>query len=416
MTCVIAGGGPAGAVLALILARAGVEVTLLEKHADFLRDFRGDTIHPSTLQVLEELGLAERFHDLPHRKTRAIRLWTDRGTADLASLRGLPGNYDYIAFVPQWDFLTLVTEAAKECPTFRLIMKAEAHGLIREDGVVRGVRYRTPEGEHEIRADLVVAADGRTSALRAAAGLVPEELGAPMDVVWFRASRLPGDPDETFLRLSAGHFMVAINRDSYWQLAYVIPKGGFDELKAGGIRALHEPLAQRLRRRGGGARALARPRAEAGPRRRVADRLRPAPRRGRRLAGPGRLRTRRRPRLRPGQPGGRAGGGRPADRGPAGCRPVPRQPLRGRPGRPHRGGPARPPAHRGVRRAAGRRRGPADRRRHAGPGHAQAPDERASPRAGRSVAHNVKIPSQNVDNSADRLSGWNTLVSRERTL
>ncbi|MFI6813706.1 FAD-dependent oxidoreductase [Nonomuraea sp. NPDC050328] len=246
MTCVIAGGGPAGAVLALILARAGVEVTLLEKHADFLRDFRGDTIHPSTLQVLEELGLAERFHDLPHRKTRAIRLWTDRGTADLASLRGLPGNYDYIAFVPQWDFLTLVTEAAKECPTFRLIMKAEAHGLIREDGVVRGVRYRTPEGEHEIRADLVVAADGRTSALRVAAGLVPEELGAPMDVVWFRASRLPGDPDETFLRLSAGHFMVAINRDSYWQLAYVIPKGGFDELKAGGIRALHEPLARLL--------------------------------------------------------------------------------------------------------------------------------------------------------------------------
>ncbi|WP_206184617.1 FAD-dependent oxidoreductase [Thermoactinospora rubra] len=238
MTCVIAGGGPAGAVLGLILARAGVEVTLLEKHADFLRDFRGDTIHPSTLQVLDELGLGEEFHRLPHRKAHQLSLWTDRGTVRLASLRGLPGKYDYIAFVPQWDFLTLITSAAAKLPTFRMLMNAEAYDVIREDGAVRGLRYRDPSGEHEIRAALTVAADGRRSDVRRAAGLTPRELGAPMDVVWFRISRDGTDPDETFLRVSAGGLMVAINRETYWQLAYVIPKGGFDELRAGGIEAL----------------------------------------------------------------------------------------------------------------------------------------------------------------------------------
>lgn len=246
MSCVIVGGGPAGAVLALILARAGVRVTLLEKHADFLRDFRGDTIHPSTLRVLDELGLAERFHRLPHRKVSTLRVWTDRGAKDLVSLRDLPGPYRYIALVPQWDFLTLVTEAAKECPSFRLIMRAEAYALIHEEGVVRGVRYRTPEGEHEIRASLVVAADGRRSALRAAAGLRPEELGAPMDVLWFRLSRQSADTDESFLRLSTGRLMVAINRESYWQLAYIIPKDGFGELAAEGVEALRASVAELL--------------------------------------------------------------------------------------------------------------------------------------------------------------------------
>src|ERR1044072_7888201 len=150
-SCVIAGGGPAGAMLALLLARAGVEVTLLEKHADFLRDFRGDTIHPSTLQVLDELGLAAEFLKIPHRKTYGFTLLTDDGPIQMADLRRLPGKYNYIAFVPQWDFMKLVTSAAEKYPPLRLLMNSEAYGLIREDGAARGLRYRDKSGEHEIR-------------------------------------------------------------------------------------------------------------------------------------------------------------------------------------------------------------------------------------------------------------------------
>jgi 2-polyprenyl-6-methoxyphenol hydroxylase-like FAD-dependent oxidoreductase len=246
MTCVIAGGGPAGAMLALQLARAGVDVTLLEKHADFLRDFRGDTIHPSTLQVMDELGLADELLRLPHRKLYEPRLVTDTGEFRLASLRELPGPYNYIAFVPQWDFLSIVTSAARRYPGFRLLMRAEAEDLIREGGVVRGLRYRDGSGVHEIRADLTVAADGRHSVLRERAGLVPEELGAPMDVVWFRLPWREGDPEDSFLRVSRGHMMVAINRVTYWQLAYLIPKGGYDRLVRAGIGALREPVAALL--------------------------------------------------------------------------------------------------------------------------------------------------------------------------
>ncbi|MEU6712319.1 FAD-dependent oxidoreductase [Nonomuraea sp. NPDC046802] len=246
MRCVIAGGGPAGAVLALLLARAGIEVTLLEKHGDFLRDFRGDTIHPSTLQVLDELGLAEKFLKLPHRKAYGMTMVTDAREIRLASLRGLPGRYDYIAFVPQWDFLKLVASAASGYPGFRLKMNAEAYDLIREGGAVRGLRYRDASGEHEIRADLTVAADGRRSVLRERARLAPKELGAPMDVVWFRLPRHETDREDPFLRISSGHMMVAINRNTYWQLAYLIPKGGYDELVSGGIDALREPVAALL--------------------------------------------------------------------------------------------------------------------------------------------------------------------------
>jgi 2-polyprenyl-6-methoxyphenol hydroxylase-like FAD-dependent oxidoreductase len=245
-TCVIAGGGPAGAVLALLLARAGVEVTLLEKHADFLRDFRGDTIHPSTLQVLDELGLAEEFFELTHRKADNLSIWLDDGRVEVASLRDSKAKYPYIAFVPQWDFLNLVTAAARRYPTFHLIMEAEVVGIIREGRAVRGVRYRDAEGEHELRATLTVGADGRHSDVRRAAGLVPRELGAPMDAVWFRLPREDHDPEDPFLRVSTGHMMVAINRGTYWQLAYIVPKGGFDEVRAKGIEALRASIGSLL--------------------------------------------------------------------------------------------------------------------------------------------------------------------------
>ncbi|MGV9307527.1 FAD-dependent oxidoreductase [Nonomuraea sp. NPDC003727] len=246
MRCVIAGGGPAGAMLALLLARAGVEVTLLEKHADFLRDFRGDTIHPSTLRVLDEIGLAEAFHRIPHRKAYGLTLVTDTGASRLADLRGLRGGYDYIAFVPQWDFLNLLTAEAAKYPSFRLLMNAEANGLIRDGGTVRGLRYHDKDGEHELRADLTVAADGRGSTLRVAAGLAPVEMGAPMDVVWFRMPREDGDPGETFLRVSTGRLLVAINRETYWQLGYVIPKGGAERLRAAGIEELRHHVGRLL--------------------------------------------------------------------------------------------------------------------------------------------------------------------------
>ncbi|MBP2704094.1 FAD-dependent oxidoreductase [Microbispora sp. RL4-1S] len=250
-TCVIAGGGPAGAVLGLILARAGVDVTLLEKHADFLRDFRGDTIHPSTLQVLDELGLAAAFHRLPHRKADTLWLHTDESRiTPIADLRGLHGKYRYIAFVPQWDFLDLVTSEASAYPNFRLLMNAEVTGLLWEDGTVRGVRYRDhrdPHGaEHEIHAVLTVGADGRGSDVRRLAGLRPREFGAPMDAVWFRLPRSAGDPDEWVLRVSRGALMVAINRETYWQLAYVIPKGDFARLRRRGVGAFRAGVARLL--------------------------------------------------------------------------------------------------------------------------------------------------------------------------
>ncbi|GAB3142412.1 FAD-dependent oxidoreductase [Microbispora hainanensis] len=243
----IAGGGPAGAMLALLLARAGVDVTLLEKHADFLRDFRGDTIHPSTLQILDEISLGEAFHRLPHRKAYTMSIRTDDGEVPIADLRHLPGKYRYIAFVPQWDFLDLLTREAAAYPNFHLLMNAKVVDLVRHDGAVRGVRYRDERGEeHEIRAVLTVGADGRHSDVRRAAGLAPKRFGAPMDVVWFRLPRAEGDPEQPFLRASAGRLMVAINRETYWQLAYIIPKGGFTALEAKGIGELRREVGRLL--------------------------------------------------------------------------------------------------------------------------------------------------------------------------
>lgn len=237
-TCCVVGGGPAGTMLGLLLARAGIEVTVLEKHQDFLRDFRGDTIHPSTLDVMAELGLVDRFLALPHRTTPGINMVTDTRDVLVADQRLLSGAYPYIAFVPQWDFLSLLAEEAATYPHFHLKMGAEVHGLIREGDRSAGVRYRDADGEHELRAVLTVAADGRDSALRAPAGLVPRGFGAPMDDLWFRIPREESDPPDTFIRLGAEGLLIGICREDYWQFAYVIPKGMYAQLKAEGIDAL----------------------------------------------------------------------------------------------------------------------------------------------------------------------------------
>jgi 2-polyprenyl-6-methoxyphenol hydroxylase-like FAD-dependent oxidoreductase len=246
-TCCIAGGGPAGAVLGLLLARSGIDVVVLEKHGDFLRDFRGDTIHPATREVIDELGLGPAFERLPQRKVERLNVVTDAGEVPLADLRWLKSRHPYITFVPQWDFLTMVTEEAARYPHFRLRMHAEAYDLIREADRVVGLRYRDVKGEeHEIRAALTVAADGRNSTLTRAAGLTARKFGAPMDVAWFRLDRGEEDRADTFLRLGAGHLMVGINRSSYWQFGYLVPKGRFEEVREEGIEEVRRHVADLL--------------------------------------------------------------------------------------------------------------------------------------------------------------------------
>jgi len=241
-TCCVVGCGPAGAMLGLLLARAGVDVVVLEKYADFFRDFRGDTIHASTLQVLDELGLGEEFEKVPQQRTSRISITTDDGSVPLGDFTHLPGRFQYISFVPQWDFLTFVTDEARRHPSFTLRQRAEFVSLVVEDGEVRGVRYRGPDGEHEVRADLTVGADGRHSAVRRAAGLVPVDFGAPMDVLWFRVPRGDHDPTTTFLRLTPGRLFPMLDRRTYWQGAYTMSKGSFAEVKARGIEALRDEI------------------------------------------------------------------------------------------------------------------------------------------------------------------------------
>lgn len=241
--CCIAGCGPAGAVLGLLLARAGVPVLVLEKHDDFFRDFRGDTVHPSTLDVIEELGLLDRFNELPHRRVPRLNAVSDQGSVTLADFSLLRARHPYIAMVPQWDFLDLIASEARRYPWFRLETGAEALDLLREDGRVQGLRYRTRQGDREVRAPLTVAADGRHSVLRDAAGLEPVRYGAPMDVLWFRLSRRPSDPEDSFGRLGRGQLLALINRTDYWQIAYVVPKGSAERFLSRGTASLRSSVA-----------------------------------------------------------------------------------------------------------------------------------------------------------------------------
>ncbi|HEX2034508.1 MAG TPA: FAD-dependent oxidoreductase [Chloroflexota bacterium] len=244
-TACVVGCGPAGAMLGLLLARAGVEVTVLEKHNDFLRDFRGDTVHPSTIEVLAELGLAERFLALPHRKVSSIGFVQGGRRVAVADFAGLGLRFPYIAFVPQGDFLDLLTNEARRYPTFRLLMPAEGYDVLREGERIAGVRYRDGGGEHELRAHFTVATDGRHSSIRRAVGLRPHEFGAPMDVLQFRLSRREGDPDDGyFIHLERGQIIVVLNRGTYWNIAYVFRKGGYEVLRRTGIRGMREAVAR----------------------------------------------------------------------------------------------------------------------------------------------------------------------------
>jgi 2-polyprenyl-6-methoxyphenol hydroxylase-like FAD-dependent oxidoreductase len=242
--CVIAGGGPAGMMLGLLLARAGVRVQVFEKHADFLRDFRGDTIHPSTLEVMHELGVLDRLLQLPHQKASDLVAHIGDRAFRVADFSHLPVRCPFVAFMPQWDFLGFLATEARQYPTFRLDMDAEVTGIREEGARVTGARVTTAGGERDEVADLVVAADGRQSAVRAAAGLRVRELGAPMDVLWFRLSRRPEGPAQTMGRFAAGRIFIAINRGSYWQCGYVIRKGGFAEIRTRGLESFRASVAE----------------------------------------------------------------------------------------------------------------------------------------------------------------------------
>jgi 2-polyprenyl-6-methoxyphenol hydroxylase-like FAD-dependent oxidoreductase len=242
--CAIAGGGPAGMMLGLLLAHAEVDVLVLEKHADFFRDFRGDTIHPSTLEVIYELGLLEDFLKRPHQDVRELRGQVGDEVIILADFSHLPTHCKFITLMPQWDFLDFLADHAKRYPSFHLRMQADVEDLLFDNDKVVGLRAKTPDGALEVHADLVVGADGRHSTLRERAGLKVEDFGAPMDVLWFRLSKRGSDDQATLGRIQAGVVFVTLDRGDYWQCAYAIPKGGFEELRRKGLAVFRQAVAR----------------------------------------------------------------------------------------------------------------------------------------------------------------------------
>ena len=245
-TCCVVGAGPGGAMLALLLARQGIPVVLLEEHMDFDRDFRGDTVHPSTMQVMEEIGLADKLLQLPHAELHTMSVQTDEGSFQLANFDRLKTHFPYVAMIPQADFLQFVTGEAKQYPTFKLVRGARAEKLIEEDGYVHGVRYRGQDGWHELRAVLTVGADGRFSRMRKLAGFEPVAAAQSMDVLWFRLPRKEEDDREAQGRLGKGHILVILKRADSWQIGYIIPKGGYQKLRSAGMDALRRELAALL--------------------------------------------------------------------------------------------------------------------------------------------------------------------------
>ncbi len=244
MRCCIAGGGPAGMMLGFLLARAGIDVVVLEKHADFLRDFRGDTVHPSTLELMYELGLLAEFLERPHQEISQLIGIIGGTEVPIADFSHLRTHCKFIVLMPQWDFLNFLAERGHRYPSFRVLMRAEVTGLIDAGDRIAGVQVTTSDGPMEIRADLVVGADGRHSTVRERAGLRIDDIGAPIDVLWMRLPKRPGDPSGAALgRFDAGKILVTLDRGDYWQCASVIPKGGYDALRAAGLQALRDDIA-----------------------------------------------------------------------------------------------------------------------------------------------------------------------------
>ncbi|MDX2028522.1 MAG: FAD-dependent oxidoreductase [Alphaproteobacteria bacterium] len=242
--CVISGGGPAGMVCGFLLARAGIDVVVLEKHKDFLRDFRGDTIHPSTLELLYELGLLERFLKLPHIKVHHLSIEIGDEKFTIGDFDRISTRCKFMVQIPQWDFLDFLSREAKAFPNFKLLMETKATDFLMENGQIAGVTAHGPQGALTIHAGLTIAADGRHSALRAKSGLPLKDIGAPFDVLWLRLPVAPGDPTDIVGRVQAGYFFVMIYRGDYWQCALLIPKGSFDAIKSEGIEKFREKLRQ----------------------------------------------------------------------------------------------------------------------------------------------------------------------------
>jgi 2-polyprenyl-6-methoxyphenol hydroxylase-like FAD-dependent oxidoreductase len=245
--CCIAGGGPAGMMLGYLLGRAGVKSIVLEKHADFLRDFRGDTVHPSTLMIMQELGLIEDFLKLPHSKIRALAAEIGDTRIKVADFSRISAPCKFVALMPQWDFLNFLGDKSRGFPALKIMMSAQVTGLIETAGRVAGVTAATRDGPLEVRADLVVGCDGRTSTVRTASGLVVRELGSPIDVLWFRLSKKAGDPEQVLGRLEVDTMIVTIDRTDYWQCAFVIGKGGIGHVHAEGLEAFKAAVADGAR-------------------------------------------------------------------------------------------------------------------------------------------------------------------------